>query len=68
MYSNDGSYGAMIIFLSVICTILTAFTGYVMNIYKLWACSLVFAEWTTMEIMRLIGIFIPIVGAILGFM
>lgn len=62
---SDLSVGCLMVFIFGI--IIAAMIGWVMNIITLATCGLAIAEWTVMEIMRVIGIFIPIIGAVLGY-
>lgn len=46
---------------------LAAIGGWLANIYKLLTTSAPIAEWTVMEIARIIGIFFGPLGAVLGY-
>lgn len=54
-------------FFTVVGTILAAIGGYIANIVKLIGHEGAVIEWTAMEIARVVGIFFPPLGAILGF-
>jgi hypothetical protein len=41
--------------------------GWIANIYKLAMCGVSFSEWGAMEVLRVIGIFLVPLGAVLGF-
>ncbi|MCP1651662.1 hypothetical protein [Pseudomonas nitroreducens] len=41
--------------------------GWGMNIYKIVNTGFVFAQWGGMEIARCIGVFVPPLGALLGY-
>lgn len=42
--------------------------GWIANIFKLINGNLALAEWTAVEILRLIGIFVPPLGSVMGFL
>jgi len=46
---------------------LCGFGGWVANIYKLITCGLDLAQFGVLEVVRVIGIFLPPIGAVLGF-
>lgn len=52
---------------AILCMILAAIGGYVSNIVKLLGGDATVIEWTAMEIARVIGIFFPPLGIILGY-
>ena len=41
--------------------------GWVANIYKIITAGLSVAEWGGLEVARIVGIFVPPLGSILGF-
>jgi len=54
-------------FFFVLAVLLTGFGGWVANIVKLVGAGPL-VEWTAMEVLRIAGIFVPPLGAVLGFL
>jgi hypothetical protein len=46
---------------------LLALGGYIANIVKVFSIGIAIGQWGGMEVIRVIGVFIPPLGAILGY-
>lgn len=44
------------------------FVGWILNIVKLFTCNLPMEEWAATEIWRIVGVFVPPLGAVLSFL
>lgn len=47
--------------------IIAAAVGWCLNVYKIFTTSVPLAEWGVMEVMRIVGVFIAPLGAVLGY-
>jgi hypothetical protein len=53
--------------ITIIAFACIAVCGWIANIYKLATCGLALSEIGMMEVLRVVGIFLPPLGVVLGF-
>ena len=51
----------------IVLIFLLGIYGWIANIVKIVTISTELAQWGVLEVFRIIGIFIPLIGAVLGF-
>jgi len=54
-------------FIAVLLLVAAGFIGWGMNVYKIFTIDIPLAEFGIAEVMRIVGIFVAPLGAVMGF-